>query len=78
MRTRTTQKLDTLERTRLSDWVTFRDTIKAARKRLKLSQSGAAKAWGVPLRTLQNWEAGDRKPPDWVIRLIVEKIEEKA
>lgn len=36
--------------------------IKAARARLGLSQSQAAKAWGVPLRTLKSWEQDTRSP----------------
>ena len=36
--------------------------IKAARARLGLSQSQAAKAWGVPLQTLKNWEQGMNSP----------------
>lgn len=36
--------------------------IKAARERLKLSQSQAAKAWGVPVKSLQNWEQNRSSP----------------
>ena len=30
---------------------------------------------GIPIRTLEEWEAGRRKMPDYVLRLIVYKIE---
>lgn len=36
--------------------------IKAAREASNLSQSRAAKAWGINLRTLQQWEQGNRFP----------------
>ena len=36
--------------------------FKAARERLGLSQSEAAKQWEVPLKTLQSWEQGSRFP----------------
>ncbi len=36
--------------------------IKAARERLGLSQSEAAAAWGVPVRTLQKWEQSSSTP----------------
>ncbi|MBQ6265082.1 MAG: hypothetical protein IJK60_06500 [Clostridia bacterium] len=29
---------------------------------------------GIPLRTLQDWEAGRRTPPEWFEKLVVEKI----
>lgn len=36
--------------------------IASARNRIGLSQSEFAKMLGVPLRTLQEWEQGRRKP----------------
>ncbi len=36
--------------------------IDDARKKADLSQPEAAQAWGVNLRTLQDWEAGRRDP----------------
>jgi DNA-binding transcriptional regulator YiaG len=36
--------------------------IKAARKKLGVSQSQAAKEWGFDLGTLQAWEQGYRNP----------------
>lgn len=40
----------------------FSTQIKAARTRAGLSQSQAAEAWGVPKRSLQEWEQGASKP----------------
>jgi DNA-binding transcriptional regulator YiaG len=36
--------------------------LKAAREKLGLSQSQAAKEWGIPVRTLQNWEHNHQTP----------------
>jgi DNA-binding transcriptional regulator YiaG len=36
----------------------FAKQLREARKRLGLSQSQAAAAWGVRLKNLQNWEQG--------------------
>ncbi|MBW8782959.1 MAG: helix-turn-helix domain-containing protein [Verrucomicrobia bacterium] len=37
--------------------------LKAARARLGLSQSQAAKAWDVPLKSLQRWEQAESSMP---------------
>lgn len=36
--------------------------IKLAREKSALSQSEAASAWGISVRTLQNWEIGRNEP----------------
>ncbi|MDR1296549.1 MAG: helix-turn-helix domain-containing protein [Deltaproteobacteria bacterium] len=44
--------------------------IKAARETLRLSQSEAAEAWGIPLQRLKSWEQGRRAPrPETLDRL---------
>jgi DNA-binding transcriptional regulator YiaG len=40
----------------------FPDRIKAARERLGLSQSQAARKWGFPKQTISAWETGVRTP----------------
>jgi DNA-binding transcriptional regulator YiaG len=40
----------------------FSDRIKAARQRLGLTQSQAARKWGFPKQTINAWEAGIRHP----------------
>lgn len=49
-------------------------TIKSERIRLGLTQTQLAELLGVPFRTIQNWETGQRKCPDYVERLIIEKL----
>ena len=53
-------------------------TIKEARKAAGLSQQGVTDALGIPRRTLQDWEAGKRTPPEWAEALVVEKLEKIA
>ena len=48
--------------------------IRKARRKTTLSMKEAAQLIGVPLRTWENWELGYRTPPDYVEKLIVEKI----
>lgn len=50
-------------------------TIKEAREAKGISRAELSRALGIPKRTLENWDAGTRKPPDWLVKLIVEKIE---
>lgn len=36
-----------------------------------LSQTALAKEFGIPLRTVQDWHAGRRVPPGYVVHMIV-------
>lgn len=51
-------------------------------KELRLStgmgQGEFAKYFGVPLRTAQHWEYGDRKCPDYLIDLMKYKLEKEG
>lgn len=49
--------------------------IKELRNRTGLSQAGFSKKYGIPIGTLHHWEAGDRKPPDYVLKLLQRVIE---
>lgn len=44
--------------------------IKTIRKQAGLSQEKFSKKYGIPLGTLHHWEAGDRQPPDYVLKLL--------
>lgn len=50
----------------------IRDRLKAARAKLGLSQSQAAKAWGFNTYTLQQWERSRSNPRG----LYLDKLEE--
>ena len=44
------------------------------RKQLNLTQTEFGNLWGIPLRTIQHWENGDRKAPDYILKLIIESL----
>lgn len=44
--------------------------IKQLRAITELTQKDFATKFNIPLRTLQNWEAGQRVPPPYVIAMI--------
>lgn len=44
--------------------------IKEIREMTALSQNRFAEAYGIPIGTLHHWEAGERKPPEYVLELI--------
>jgi transcriptional regulator with XRE-family HTH domain len=50
--------------------------IRELRLRLGDTQSEFANRYGIPFRTVQNWETGLRKPPEYVIRLLENRIRE--
>ena len=47
-------------------------TIQELRKETGLSQSQFAKKFNIPVGTLQHWEQGIRKPPEYVLALIAQ------
>lgn len=51
-------------------------TIKAICEMYGLSQTALAKRFGIPLRTVQDWHAGRRVPPDYLISMITSLLEQ--
>lgn len=49
-------------------------TIKQAREFARMTQQDVEDEFGVPRRSLQNWEAGVRDCPDYVEKWLVEKL----
>lgn len=45
-------------------------TIKEIRTSMGLSQQQFSDYFGIPLRTVQGWECGRRKPPDYIPKLL--------
>lgn len=45
-------------------------TIKEIRKMTKLSQKQFADYFDISIRTIQEWEQGRRKPPDYTPKLL--------
>ena len=44
--------------------------IKEIRAESGLSQEKFSKQYGIPIGTLHHWEAGDRQPPEYVLKLL--------
>lgn len=49
--------------------------IKEIRTRVGMTQEQFGELLGIPRRTIQNWEGGQRKCPDYVIALIWSRID---
>ncbi|MFR7592360.1 MAG: helix-turn-helix domain-containing protein [Longibaculum sp.] len=49
--------------------------IRDMRTRLGDTQSEFAARYNIPFRTVQNWEAGVRKPPEYIISLLETRIQ---
>lgn len=45
-------------------------TIREMRDYLGLSRAAFSRIYKIPIRTLENWEAGKRKCPDYVLYLL--------
>lgn len=52
----------------------FKDELKELRKQNNITQEGLSKLLEVPKRTIENWEGGINKPPEYVQKLILEKL----
>ena len=50
-------------------------TIKEICEKHGLSQTALAKRFDIPLRTVQDWHAGRRTPPDYVVVMMVELLD---
>ena len=46
------------------------DRIKELRKKTGLSQSKFSAKFGIPVRTLQQWEQGISAPPEYLIKMM--------
>lgn len=50
------------------------EKIKEARKAAGLTQKQMSDEMGIPRRTIENWEAGKNKCPEWAERLVVAEL----
>lgn len=55
-------------------WPTADITIPKARKEAGLTLTKMSKLTGIPLRTIQSWESGERSCPDWTQKLIIRDL----
>lgn len=47
-------------------------TIKEICETYNISQTQLSRRFGIPLRTVQGWCAGERKPPAYIVNMIAE------
>ena len=48
--------------------------IKKAREEAGLTIKELADLLGAPYRTIQKWNLGECKPPEWIERLVIKEI----
>ena len=48
--------------------------LREEREALGLSQKEARATIGAPARTWEDWEAGRRRPPEYIENLIIERL----
>lgn len=51
-------------------------TLREMRTQLGDTQSEFADRYHIPFRTVQNWETGVRKPPEYIMNLLEQRIQE--
>lgn len=56
----------------------LRDILVQLRGATNWSQKSFAEYFYIPRRTLQEWELGHRKMPEYLLRLIVYKLENEG
>ena len=53
-------------------------TTKEIRDLLGISRAEFSRRYGIPVRTLENWDAGKTRPPDWARALLERVVKEDA
>lgn len=51
-------------------------TVREMRELLGLSRAAFSRIYKIPVRTLEDWEAGRRKCPDYVLHLLGRCVKE--
>ena len=54
----------------------FSENLKQARKAAGLSQKGMAERMLIPKRTIEKWEIGERTPPEYVQRFVLNELDQ--
>ena len=55
--------------------LSFPSLLKAYRKEHHCTQSQLARALcNVSTRTLQKWESGEHCPPEWVVKMVIDRL----
>lgn len=48
--------------------------IKEYREKAGLTQKQFSELFEIPIDVVKSWDSGRRKPPEWVKKLIIEKL----
>lgn len=59
----------------MGEQYTIAERMKQLRNITGLNRAEFARQQGIPLRTIEEWEAGRRKMPEYVLRLLAYKIQ---
>lgn len=51
-------------------------TVKDLRSIAGMSRTKFGELYGIPARSIQNWEEGSRNPPEYVLRLLDRVVRE--
>lgn len=54
------------------------EQVKELRVKTGLSQAAFARAYGIPRRTVENWESGVNEPPSYVLSMLSEIVALRA
>lgn len=54
--------------------MTTAENIRELRAQTGMTRKDFASHLGIPLRTVEDWEAGKRKPPEYIPRLIMYQL----
>ena len=52
-----------------------KDIMKAMRQESGMTQREFAGYFGIPYRSIENWEEGSRKVPDYLLRLMAYRLQ---
>lgn len=58
--------------------MTHNELLKLARKQAGMSQAEFAGYFKIPKKTLQHWELSERKVPDYLLELMLYKLENEG
>lgn len=56
----------------------MKEELKKLRENTGMNRREFAEYFGIPYRTVQDWELGNRKMPDYLLRLMVYKVKMEA
>lgn len=45
---------------------------------LGVSRAEFSRLYGIPVRTLENWDSGKNSPPDWMLAILERMVREDA